>query len=394
MKLLLSAYACAPDQGSEPLVGFVTAVAAAARHQVWVLTQPRMVEVSRAEFERLGLGGRVTVIGVEPDATENQSGLRALAKTHLRHERWQRHARITGGRLHAEIGFDLAHHITLAAYWMPSGVSALPVPLVWGPVGGGVETPFLLLPELGKAGFAEDLARRSIRRIWTLRPAVRSLPGCAAVTFAQNRETAVRVVRAQPRILSNALTSVPPSGLPVAPRGTEIVLVSRLDAWKGVTLALRVLTRLEPSTVLRVFGDGRERARLQQRAEAMGLGSRVVFEGHRPRTEVLAAIAAAGALLHPAFHEEGGGAVAEALSLGTPLVCLARGGPGALPDQWPATPAWRIRPTFRGLLARRLASAVREALELRPPTRQTGLTAQTDFTTELLAAYAEAVSRR
>ena len=392
MKLLLSAYACAPDEGSEPLVGFMTAVTAASEHHVWVLTQQRMVQASRAEFGRLGLAGRVTVVGIGPDATEKQSGLSSLALTHLRHEWWQRNARLAGRRLHADVGFDLAHHVTLAAYWMPCGIAALPIPLVWGPVGGGVETPFLLLPELGPAGCAEDVARRTIRRVWTVRPAVRALPRRATVTFVQNAETAARVPQARPRVLSNALTSVLPRDLPVAPRGRDIVVVSRLDAWKGTALALRVLTQLGPECgVMRVFGDGRERSRLQERVKAWGLGDRVVFEGRRSRTEAVAAIATAGALLHPSFHEEGGGAVAEALCLGTPVVCLARGGPAILPDEWPETPAWRIQPTSARLLARRLAAAVTEALRANPPTSQTGRAPVTDFRGEFLAAYTEAV---
>jgi len=39
MRVLISAYACEPDKGSEPGVGWNWALAAAEKHEVWVLTR-------------------------------------------------------------------------------------------------------------------------------------------------------------------------------------------------------------------------------------------------------------------------------------------------------------------------------------------------------------------
>src|SRR5690606_15992433 len=66
---------------------------------------------------------------------------RAGAVEQLHYYLWQLGAVRTVRRLHAEVGFDLAHHVTLAKYWAPSALSWLPVPLVWGPVGGGESAP-------------------------------------------------------------------------------------------------------------------------------------------------------------------------------------------------------------------------------------------------------------
>jgi hypothetical protein len=39
LNVLLSAYACEPGRGSEPAVGWNTAVELASHHEVWVLTR-------------------------------------------------------------------------------------------------------------------------------------------------------------------------------------------------------------------------------------------------------------------------------------------------------------------------------------------------------------------
>ena len=39
------------------------------------------------------------------------------------------------------INFDVVHHVTLAASWTRAGVTTVDKPVIWGPVGGGVETP-------------------------------------------------------------------------------------------------------------------------------------------------------------------------------------------------------------------------------------------------------------
>ena len=49
---------------------------------------------------------------------------------------WQLAAYFAARKLQRQVRFDLIHHVTLVKYWMPSFLSLLPVPFVWGPVRG------------------------------------------------------------------------------------------------------------------------------------------------------------------------------------------------------------------------------------------------------------------
>ena len=59
MKGLLSAYACEPGKGSEPEVGLRTVVAAAQRHDVWVITRQNNLPSLRAHLAHEPLRDRI-----------------------------------------------------------------------------------------------------------------------------------------------------------------------------------------------------------------------------------------------------------------------------------------------------------------------------------------------
>jgi glycosyltransferase involved in cell wall biosynthesis len=81
---------------------------------------------------------------------------------------------------------------------------------------------------------------------------------------------------------------------------------------------------------LDIYGEGPEAGRLRRRAERLGVADRVRLLGQRPREDVLSALASADVLLFPSMHDPSPFIVAEAVSLGCPVVCLDVGGPPLL----------------------------------------------------------------
>jgi glycosyltransferase involved in cell wall biosynthesis len=390
MRVLMSAYGCAPDEGSEPEVGFQAMMAAARLHDVWILTQRHMAEKVCRYLAAHPPVGNVQLEAVDPPDAGRRDGVWELALTQWRHDHWQRRAAARAVELDRRVDFDVVHHVTLAAYWMRTGVAAVPKPLVWGPVGGGVEPPLRLAGELGFKGFTEWSVRSSVRRIASRASSKAARE--AAVVFAQNEATARRIrSRADVEVLPNGI-SVSVGALPsVGPRGQEIVFVGRLAPWKGGLLAVRAMRYVSwPGAVLRLFGEGAERHRIQEGIRRWNLQDRVSLEGRIPRHELLARIARAGALLHPSLHEESPIAVAEALAMGTPLVCLDHGGPAELIRQWPASPSAAIAPGWPDATARALAAAVDRFLAASPPVPAVPIMPKDSFGDRMLEAYERA----
>jgi glycosyltransferase involved in cell wall biosynthesis len=394
VKVLVSAYACEPHKGSEPEVGLQTVLAAATQHEVWVLTRENNLPpleqflaghplAERIHLHGLDLGGRARRV-------KQRAGLLGL---HWYYDRWQQAALGAARRLDHRMRFDLVHHATIASYWTRAGVAGLDKPFVWGPVGGGVRAPMRLLPELGPKGVVEDGVRRAMQWMLGHLGPVRVARRAATVILVQNEETA-RAIRAErTRVLPNAV-AISLESFDPAPRSTEIAFVGRLHPLKGAHLAIRTLRYMNHlEAVLCIYGEGPERRRVERAASRWGLASRVEFAGHIPRSELIGRVASSAVLLHPALHEEAGLAVAEALALGTPVVCLDWGGPRALLKHWPASPATAVSPSGPETTARKLAGAVDDFLSDQPPARGRATDAQPPYRDILLGAYQEALGR-
>lgn len=389
LRVLLSAFSCEPGKGSEPEVGLRALLAAAEHHEVWVLTSSTGAPMLRRFLASHPLRSSVHVEPVEFGVPDHGLG---LASFHWHYDQWQRRAMRRALELDRAVGFHVVHHVTMSTIWTRVGVSAVPKPLVWGPVGGGVEPPMQLLAELGVRGLLEDAVRVMSRRMLAQLPPMRTAPATAAVILAQNRHIVRRLrTRAPVMVLPNA-TAVALNGIRPQPQRTkEILLVGRIVAWKGGRLALRALRHVTaPEAVLRLYGEGPDRRRLERLARRWQLSERVRFETWIRRNHLLPEVARAGVLLHPSFHDDAPLCVAEALSLGTPVVCLDYGGPAEVVRQWPRSPARLVAPAGAETTARQMAEAIDGFLADPPPVVAEPIRPAVCFADALMNAYNQA----
>jgi glycosyltransferase involved in cell wall biosynthesis len=335
MRILMSALACEPGKGSELEVGFRALLVAARIHEVWVLTNKDTIPAVQRAIEGRPEAERIHLEGIEFGVDAEGLALLTVPGFHF-YDRWQRRAPTRAVELNRRVDFHIVHHATLAAYWTRTGVAVLDKPLVWGPVGGGVEPPLPLLGELGWRGLLEDAGRVVTRRFLARFGPAHQAQRRAVVTIAQNRATLRQIRTAgQISVMTNA-TVVNLGELRFGgTRAADVLFVGRLVAWKGPMLALRAFRYVQHRAARLVFcGEGYERARVERAAQRWGIADRVIFAGFAARRAALPCgywrCVAASRLL-----EEAGLCVAEALALGTPGVCLARGGPAEILRQWP-----------------------------------------------------------
>jgi len=193
LRVLLSAYACEPGKGSEPGVGWNWVLQSARFHDVWVLTRANNRPAIEAALRREPLPNVHFVYHDLPAWARfwkrGQRGVRAY------YSLWQLTAASLCRRLHGEVQFDLAHHVTLVNYWMPSCLAALPVPFIWGPVGGGEAFPREFWNWLGLRGKVYEAARTAARALGEKGPFVRKTARSCALALATTPETASRITR-------------------------------------------------------------------------------------------------------------------------------------------------------------------------------------------------------
>ncbi len=337
MKVLISAFVCEPGVGSEPGAAWTWAIAAASRHDVWLVTDPRNQATIEAQLAIQPVPRLTPVYLGLPSWTggpwQTTPGLRA------RYVLWQTRLAPTIRQLHDDLGLDVIHHLTIGSDWLPAGVSAVEnLPLVWGPVGGCAPVLPRLWWRLGPGFLAGELARLAVTglaRRFVGEPIARR----ADLVVAQNRFVADRFADLADVIVETNIALAPEEldrgRMPVTPTqsgdGRRALFVGRLRPWKGLRLALAALSRPEAAAwSLDVIGAGSDRKRGEKLVQQHGLSDRVRFLGLLPRDEVLERLGRADALLFPSLHDAAGWVVAEALSLGCPVVCLDITGPGDL----------------------------------------------------------------
>lgn len=110
-------------------------------------------------------------------------------------------------------------------------------------------------------------------------------------------------------------------------RGKRLLFVGRLAAVKGIPLLLEALEQVQrdhPDAVLRIIGDGPDRAALEEQARARGLAAE--FLGYRGQAEVAAVLAETDMLVLPSFAEGVPVVLMEAMAAGLPVVTTRVGG--------------------------------------------------------------------
>ncbi len=363
LKILISAYACEPGKGSEPGVGWNFAVHMARHHDIWVLTRANNRPVIEPELARRPIPSLHFVYYDLPRwARFWKRGQRGVQ---LYYYLWQLGALGVARRLHAEVGFDLVHHVTFVCYWKPTFLPWLGIPYVLGPLGGGESAPKAFWPSLGLRGIVYEAVRETARWLGERDPLVRRSVREALVVLATTPETAARAEQlgagmvkcvsqvALPKEELTVLAALPDP----PPSPTRFLGLGRLLGWKGQHLGLEAFARakLEDAEYW-IVGDGPERRRLERLVRHLGVGDRVRFFAQVPREQVLELLSEVHALVHPSLHDSGGWVCLEAMAAGRPVICLDLGGPAM---QVTEETGFRVAATSPAVAITGLANAMR-----------------------------------
>ena len=328
MKVLLSAYACLPGRGSEPGIGWNTAREMAAHHEVWAVTRSDNRGAIEGELARHPVPGLHVVYHDVPGWTRDRGAVQ------LHYHAWQLSLYPAVRALHERERFDLTHHVSYVRWWAPSLLALLPVPFVWGPVGGAETVGRAFRRELSRRARTEEVQREVLNRISRWNPLVRLTAQRSALALANNDETAA-VIRAlgarHVRVMGESgvdeAALAPPDTAPAENGPIEFASLTRLLHWKGVHLGLEAFARLaDPDARYWIVGEGPERDRLQAQAAALGVADRVLFRSGLSRAEWFRVLQTCDALVHPCLANSGNAVSLEAMAAGRPVICLDIGG--------------------------------------------------------------------
>ncbi|AFZ01173.1 glycosyltransferase family 4 protein [Calothrix sp. PCC 6303] len=335
LHILISAYACRPNEGSEPGISWNLVPELLQYHHIWLLTRENNRKVIEAALQTHPIPGLNIVYS---DIPSYLRWLKPSQKSvHIHYYLWQIAAYLYAKKLHRDIKFDLIHHLTYVRYWSPSFLSLLPIPFLWGPVGGGESAPGAFWSDFSLRGKFYEVMRNLARTLSELDPFVQITAKRSVLARATTEDTAKCLKRlgakkievvSQLGLLDGEISHLSQYSL-AANYPVRFISIGRLLHWKGFHLGLRAFAQanLPGDVEYWIVGDGAEKAQLLALVEELGIGNRVKFWNHRSRQETLEILSQASILVHPSLHESGGQVCLEAMATGRPVICLDLGGP-------------------------------------------------------------------
>jgi glycosyltransferase involved in cell wall biosynthesis len=329
MKLLISAYGCEPNRGSEYAVGWNWTIEAhRLGHEVCVLAHPIHRDAIAAAVREDAALNEIRWVFPEPDYW-SPKWWRSYYLL------WQKAALRAARALHREVGFDVVHHLTWGGVRAATFLGSLGPPLILGPIGGGETSPRSLRDEFRFRDKILEATRDLSNSTININPLVRDGMGAASVIFvktADTRDLFVGSMRQKTVLFIELGIQREQLSLPRMPRQTppRFLYAGRLVYWKGAHIAVQAFAHLSkrmPQARFTIVGSGPEEARLKADILAYNLKERVDFISWLPQSRLFALYDSHDLLLFPSLHDSSGGVVLEALARGMPVVCLDLGGP-------------------------------------------------------------------
>jgi glycosyltransferase involved in cell wall biosynthesis len=335
MKILLSAYACEPNKGSEPGVGWNWAKQIARFHEVWVITRTNNKTVIDKEMQKNPTPNLNFYYADLPKWMRFwKKGNRGL---YLYYYLWQVMAYRVVKKLHKEKKFDLAHHITFGNILLPTFIPFLHIPFVWGPLGGGENIPkqFRTIFTL-KWRIFESIRDIMQKIFFKADPFINFALKKSRIILVRTRESfdliPLKYIKKTKLILETGATSTSihtNNKSLEANNNLKIIYAGRLIHWKGLNLAIEAFANFikrNKNSIFLIIGDGSYYKNLLKQKESLNI-NKIYFLGTLPREKTLMHINSSHIYLHPSFKDAGAWGVIEAMQYGLPIICLNLGGP-------------------------------------------------------------------
>ena len=275
-------------------------------------------------------------------------------------------------KLVADGRVEIIHQPIPVSPKMPSSIYGFGVPVVIGPMNGGMTYP------LGWEQIESRAERYLVRLFRAFSPMMeRLIPGKsrANVLLVANERTLKALSVSHKRVqylVENGVdraTFVPSLGRTQRTVDSfRLVFMGRLIKLKAVDFTLAAIAEARArglDVTFDVLGEGPDRARLELLTQKLNLQEEVRYFGFLSQPECIEVLQAADALILNSVHECGGAVVLEAMSLGLPVIASEWGGPL---DYLDFSTGVLVHPSPRETFASRLADAI-ERLVVDPELR-------------------------
>lgn len=343
MKILISAYACEPNKGSEPGVGWNWATELSKIHEVWVITrdnnEPTINAYLKNHTEYQNDKLHFVYVGLSRKLTFWKKGRRGMR---LFYFLWQKKAVRKALKINKEIKFDVVHHVTFASYTQPTYMYKLGIPLIWGPVSGGENIPKGIRIKMNNKEKIIELIRKTSQYLALMTPSIKKTMKYSKKIIVTTEETKDKI----PQKYWGKTEVIPAIGISELPEikkqkkesgKIKIVMAGRLIYWKAFEIGVKAFLQIAdkyPDLELHILGEGDKKSQLKK-ISGKYLEKQVFFDNPVEHDKIYQYYSGFDIFLNTTLRDSGCMTMMEAMSVGIPCVAISAGGPYLLSKESP-----------------------------------------------------------
>lgn len=336
MKILLITWACDRDDVSEPQITYHWVREISKRHEVTLfsVSRPERFGCVKEQFPSLQV-----VEWSDIKVPTFLERFRAIAKPGY-FFRFNKMRQMIKTLIEQQY-FDIIHHLSPFAWRYASPAYGLGVPLVRGPIAGGLPTPPQLKAEVNETFHPYKFLRKTDELRKRLdQKLIQSYRHTDCVIVAAPYVLKLLHPLSVQRVEVEIEHGLDPdnhhacfvTSLLNNTAKTELLFVGRVIRTKGVRDAVRAISLMERKSQVHftVIGDGEDLQDCKKMAIQLQVQNLITFRGWCDRKHVERAYRQADIFLFPSFREPTGGVLLEAMTFGLPIVACDYGGPAYL----------------------------------------------------------------
>lgn len=356
--ILISAFSCLPDRGSEPGIGWNWAIQAAKTQNVYVLTRTKCKEKIEPKIP-YELKDNLHFI-----YCDSSSNLRNIS-IYLEYIIWQISSYRMAKKIIKEIKFDYIIHLTFGNVFLPTFMHKLKIPFIWGPLGGGEKVNYEFYKDFKLKDRFPHIVKDLLIKTVKINPFVLSPTKKSKLIIARTEDTkSIFPKKYHNKIDIKLETCIDLSSVNVDTDKKQhindniinLVFSGRLIAFKNAVALIEAMKIVdEKNIILHIIGDGNQKSIIEKKIDDYGLNNNVILHGEMPREQTLEIVKNSDIFVFPSLRECGSWALMEAMLLEKPIICFNRNGMNIVTDE---SCAIRIDANSQEELIKYIASAI------------------------------------
>ena len=339
MKILLSAYACEPNKGSEPEVGWQWALTLSKKgNHVYVVTRKNNKKNIDSYLKNNKTSNLHFIYFDYPNWILKIVKGKANSKAYLYILLWQIGIYFTVKPYLKKIKFDFIHHVTFVSLRFPSFLCLYNVPFIYGPLAGGEIVPYVFRKSFSLKEKIKEFLRDLSNLYIKISPLINLTLLRSHKIFVTSQET-MKLLPKKYHHKTNIILAIGINNSKISKvnysknKIFKICFVGNLLYTKGVLILINTILKLAKKNLnihLNIAGDGPQKLELIKMVKKLNIGNYVTFLGKIKKDHLYDLYRNSDLLLFPSLRDSGAMVVLEAMFHSLPAAVLNLGGPSRI----------------------------------------------------------------